>query len=63
MEVSGQLHALAAVPPGKNPVPIEEEGGLWPPKARSSACHQPKISLLSIRLSSVWSGIHWAMND
>lgn len=29
MEVSGQLHALAAVPPGKEtPVPTEWEAGL-----------------------------------
>jgi len=31
MEVNGQLHAPAALPPGKEPlVPIEEEAG-WAP--------------------------------
>jgi hypothetical protein len=30
MEVSGQLHAPAALPPGKEPlVPIGEEGNYW----------------------------------
>jgi len=27
---SGQLHVLVSVPPAKNSVPIEEEGGLAP---------------------------------
>jgi hypothetical protein len=41
MEVNGQFHAPAALPPGKEPlVPIGEEAG--GPKSRSGRCGEEK---------------------
>jgi hypothetical protein len=36
--VGGELHSSAALPPGKNPVPIEEEVGWNPDTAEEEIC-------------------------
>jgi len=47
-EVGGQRHAPAALPPGKDPVPIVKESG-WAPRADLDGCgkflpHRDSIS-------------------
>jgi hypothetical protein len=44
MEVDGELHVPAVLPPGKElPVPIEQEAG-WAPRAGLSAVEKRKLS-------------------